>query len=151
MIPRNQRNRKARINLTCPACEMQLTEPQTKGFVLDNETYCCRGCAEETGCTCNEPPIRRKAGNRPAHIGQRNPENSWRDKNENKEVDTSGRRTGINKQETEKAPARQQIRGKRQADGQKVPRRLAKERTSTREEARGQSKFRGVLDNSRKP
>jgi hypothetical protein len=150
MIPGNQRNRKMQINLTCPACGMDLTEPQTQGFVLGAETYCCRGCAEGTGCICNEARIvRAKAGNRPGNLGQRNPENSKRDKNENEEVNTSGRLTGVNKQETRSAPPRQQIRGKRDAEGKKISRGLAKERPSSREEARGRSEFRGKLNNSR--
>jgi hypothetical protein len=72
-----------------------------------------------------------------------------RDKNENEEVDTSGRLTGVNKQETKNAPPRQQIRGKRDAEGKKISRGLAKERPSSREEARGRSEFRGKLNNSR--
>ena len=88
----------------------------------------------------------RKAGNRRGDLGQRNPENSHRDRNENEEVDTSGRLTGINKQETRKAPARQQSHGKVARNGQKLPRGVAKERDSTREEARGRSEFRGALN-----
>ena len=46
MIPRNQQNRKARIDLTCPICGMELSKGWASGFIRDGETYCCRGCAE---------------------------------------------------------------------------------------------------------
>jgi hypothetical protein len=147
MIPRNQQNRKLQIDLTCPVCSMSLTEPQTQGFVLNNETFCCQGCAEGTGCTCIDARITLpKVGNRRGALGQRNPENSIRDKNENEEVDTSGRETGINKQETRNAPARRQSHGTVDVDGVPLPRSLAKERSSTREEARGRSEFRGQMN-----
>jgi hypothetical protein len=150
MIPRNQQNRKVRTNLACPTCGMNLTEPRIQGFVLRNETYCCQGCAEGSGCTCNEPRVvTKKAGLRPGDIGQRNPENSRRDKNENLEVDTSGRSTGVHRKETRKAPPRQQIRGKRDVTGKKLPRRVAKERTSSREQSRGRSEFRGAMSSRR--
>lgn len=138
------------MNLACPTCGMDLTKPNIQGFVSGNETYCCKGCADGSGCTCNEPRIiRKKAGIRHGDIGQRNPENSRRDKNQNLEVDTSGRPTGLHRKPTRKAPPRQQIRGKRDAAGKKLPRGMAKERTSTREEARGRSEFRGTLNKSR--
>jgi hypothetical protein len=147
MIPRNTQNRKIQTNLACPTCGMDLTKPQIQGFILRNETYCCEGCADGSGCTCHEPRVaRKKAGIRRGAIGQRNPENSRRDKNENLEVDTSGKSTGRHRATTRKAPARQQIRGKRDAQGNKLSRGQAKERTSTREEARGRSEFRGALN-----
>lgn len=147
MIPRNTQNRKIQMNLACPTCGMDLTQPQIQGFVLRNETYCCEGCANGTGCTCNEPRVKRKkAGIRRGAIGQRNPENSRRDKNENLEIDTSGKPTGLHRATTRKAPARQQIRGKRDASGKKLSRGLAKERTSTREQSRGRSESRGALN-----
>ena len=42
---------------TCPKCGM--TEKQWKGnngqgVNKDNQTYCCNGCAENTGCTCHK-------------------------------------------------------------------------------------------------
>ena len=150
MIPRNTQNRKLQMNLTCPTCGMDLTKPQIQGFVYQNETYCCQGCADGSGCSCNEPRvITKKAGLRHGDVGFRNPENSLRDKNENLEVDTSGRPTGVHRKETRKAPARQQNRGQRDASGRKVPRRVAKERTSTREQSRGRSEFRGALSSRR--
>lgn len=150
MIPRNTQNRKSRTNLACPSCGMDLTKPQIQGFIFRNETFCCQGCAEGSGCTCNEPRvIAKKTGNRRRAVGQRNPENSSRDKNQNLEVDTSGRATGVHRKETSKAPRRQQIRGKRYASGKKVSPRLAKERTSTREQSRGRSEFRGAMNSRR--
>lgn len=147
MIPRNQQNRKMQINLACPICGMSLTEPQTQGCTINDETFCCRGCAEGLECSCNKPRvILSKAGNRPGNLGQRNLENSTRDKNYNEEVDTSGRLSGINKQETRTTAPRRQSHGKVAADGTKIPRGLAKERPSTREEARGRSEFRGALN-----
>lgn len=90
MIPRNQKNAKLQVNLSCPTCGMSLTDPVTNGFVDAGETYCCQGCAEGTGCTCRNPSPRTKVGNR-GTVGQRNPENSLRDNNFNGEIDTSGR------------------------------------------------------------
>jgi hypothetical protein len=127
---------------------MDLTDPKTRGFVLNNETYCCEGCADGTGCTCRTSTIRpKKAGNRPGDLGQRNPENSLRDKNQD-EMDTSGRVIG-RKQKVADAPSRMPSRRKVNAAGQKVPRRLAKERVATREAARGRSEFRGALNSRR--
>lgn len=147
MIPRNQQNRKLQINLACPVCAMSLTEPRSQGFVLNNETFCCQGCADGTGCFCSDPKVElQKAGNRRGALGQRNPENSTRDRNENEEVDTSGRQTGINKQETRSSPARRQSHGKVDVNGVKLPRGVAKERSSTREESRGRSEFRGQMN-----
>ena len=40
---------------TCPACEMPKStwkDHQGQGDIKDGRTYCCRGCAEGTGCTC---------------------------------------------------------------------------------------------------
>lgn len=39
----------------CPNCGMARSEwkgNSGKGYTKDGETYCCRGCAEGTGCTC---------------------------------------------------------------------------------------------------
>lgn len=39
----------------CPACGMPRDEWQENkghGYRHGPETYCCRGCAEGTGCTC---------------------------------------------------------------------------------------------------
>jgi hypothetical protein len=41
--------------VVCPNCgrpEGQWKEAGGEGFTLAGQTYCCRGCAEETGCTC---------------------------------------------------------------------------------------------------
>jgi hypothetical protein len=41
---------------TCPSCGMEKAEWSNpkQGFVKEEETYCCQGCAEGTGCTCSE-------------------------------------------------------------------------------------------------
>ncbi len=92
MIPRNSQNAKMQINLACPTCGMSLTDKKTEGFVLTGETYCCRGCAEGTGCTCRDVNASRsKAGNRKGKIGQRNADNSMRDNNFNGQINSSGR------------------------------------------------------------
>jgi hypothetical protein len=39
----------------CPGCGMAQEswgESDGEGFAYGDATYCCRGCAEETGCTC---------------------------------------------------------------------------------------------------
>jgi hypothetical protein len=39
----------------CPRCGMQQSEWQEpEGFERNGETYCCQGCADETGCTCGD-------------------------------------------------------------------------------------------------
>lgn len=39
---------------TCVNCGMPRDQWQGAGFVKEGNTYCCRGCAENTGCTCLE-------------------------------------------------------------------------------------------------
>ena len=36
----------------CPGCGMIKNEWPGEGYTHENETYCCQGCAEGTGCTC---------------------------------------------------------------------------------------------------
>ena len=37
----------------CPGCEMPRDEwPEPQGYTKDGQRYCCQGCAEGTGCTC---------------------------------------------------------------------------------------------------
>lgn len=51
---------------TCPNCGMQQSEwlaTEGEGFNLDGQTYCCRGCAEGSGCTCRQA----NPGDLPAH------------------------------------------------------------------------------------
>lgn len=142
MIPRNHRNQKAYVDLSCPSCGMMLDDPRAEGYVMDYQTFCCRGCAEGEGCTCHENKIRPpKAGEKRGHMGQRNAENSPHDRNFNEEIDTSGRRIGPNKQESRKGPPKIPKRGDLLADGTKAPRSQADPRDSTREQARGRSEF----------
>ncbi len=40
---------------TCPTCGMLQTEwlaTGGQGYARDGQTFCCRGCAEGSGCTC---------------------------------------------------------------------------------------------------
>lgn len=44
----------------CPECGMDArdwTGNNGQGYTLDDETYCCEGCAEGPGCTC-EPAVK---------------------------------------------------------------------------------------------
>ena len=141
MIPRNHRNTKAYIDLSCPGCGMKLDDRKTDGFVFENQTYCCKGCAQGNGCTCSAVRmVPKKAGQKPGHMGQRNPENSVKDRNYNQEVDTSGNVLG-NRRETDKAPARFQSRVPYATETPKGLRSRTKPRDSTREQARGRSEF----------
>jgi hypothetical protein len=40
---------------TCARCGMprrEWKEDGGQGYTKESQTYCCRGCAEDTGCTC---------------------------------------------------------------------------------------------------
>ena len=39
---------------TCPGCGMVKNSWPGEGYTHENQTYCCQGCAEGTGCTCKE-------------------------------------------------------------------------------------------------
>ncbi len=40
--------------MRCPGCGKPEDEWQDpRGFSLGGEVYCCQGCAEGTGCTCD--------------------------------------------------------------------------------------------------
>jgi hypothetical protein len=141
MIRRNQQNRKAYIDLQCPGCGMSLDDRRVEGFATDNQTYCCAGCAQGTGCTCQSIRLRpKKAGQKPGHMGQRNPENSLHDRNFNQEINTSGRVIG-HKRETEDAPARFHSRAAYTTEPPKQKKSLTKPKDSTKEQARGRSEF----------
>ena len=43
-------------NESCPGCGLLKSEWPEPGFKMFGETYCCRGCAEVSGCTCVERP-----------------------------------------------------------------------------------------------
>lgn len=39
----------------CPNCGMAARDwSQEGGYALGSQTYCCQGCAEQTGCTCDK-------------------------------------------------------------------------------------------------
>ena len=37
---------------TCAKCGLPRSAWTDDGYDAEGETYCCRGCAEGTGCTC---------------------------------------------------------------------------------------------------
>ena len=143
MNPVIRTNTKARVNLACPECRMDLRKAPQGGFTKYGDTYCCRGCAEGTGCTCYAGTETKKSFNRPGHSGQRNAENTPRDRNFNAERDTSGHVIG----KRQHATAREyKSRDQRQWDPRsKRLKSQNKQRVSTREQARGRSEQRGKL------
>jgi len=36
----------------CPTCGKPLDERKEHAYVQEGVLYCCRGCAERSGCTC---------------------------------------------------------------------------------------------------
>ncbi|MBI5200773.1 MAG: hypothetical protein HY925_04220 [Elusimicrobia bacterium] len=47
---------------SCPNCGMEPSEwSEPSGCVKDALTYCCAGCANDTGCGCFHPATRREA------------------------------------------------------------------------------------------
>ena len=43
--------------VSCPTCGRVLDDwPNPQGFKKADEVYCCQGCAEGTGCICDEEP-----------------------------------------------------------------------------------------------
>jgi hypothetical protein len=42
------------IQPACPGCGMIKNQWPGEGYTHEQETYCCQGCAEGTGCTCQE-------------------------------------------------------------------------------------------------
>jgi len=136
-------NTKARVNLACPECRMDLRKAPQGGFEKYGETYCCRGCAEGTGCTCYAGTETKKSFNRPGAIGQRNAENTPRDHNFNQERDTSSRPIGKREHATAK-----EVKSRDQRQWDPRSKRLKsqnKKRDSTKEQARGRSEERGKM------
>jgi len=40
-------------NESCPNCGMEREQwPNPQGVQVEGETYCCEGCADGSGCTC---------------------------------------------------------------------------------------------------
>jgi hypothetical protein len=57
----NSKNARAKISdesqetvEACPGCGMERTEWPTKGHVSEGVRFCCQGCADNSGCTCEE-------------------------------------------------------------------------------------------------
>jgi transposase-like protein len=38
--------------MICPNCGLAAADYSEGGYKLGSQTYCCQGCAEQTGCTC---------------------------------------------------------------------------------------------------
>lgn len=134
---------RARVNLACPQCQMDLRKAPQAGFVKNSETYCCQGCADGTGCTCGSPLEIPQSSSRRGDIGQRNSENTPRDKNFNGEQDTSGQVIGKRKRAV--VP---EVKSRDQRQWDPRSKRLKtqnKPKDSTREQARGRSEQRGRL------
>jgi hypothetical protein len=143
MEPGIRNNTKARVSLACPGCGMDLRKTPQGGFSEYGDTYCCRGCADGTGCTCDAKIATKKSFSRPGNIGWRNAENSARDKNDNKERDSSGRKIGKRLHATAR-----EYKSRDQRQWEPRSKRLKsqnKQRDSTREQARGRSEQRGKL------
>jgi len=145
-----RQNTKARVNLTCPECNMKLTDSPNGGFVNNGDTYCCEGCANGTGCTCNMGVPVKKSFSRPGDVGWRNAEDNKRDNNFNAKVTASSRVIGKGRDKTK---PRFKSRDSSHHDNSTEPRgkRLKsqnKPRDSSRQPARGQSEERGKLAKS---
>jgi hypothetical protein len=147
MEPVIRRNTKARVNLRCPECGMDLRKSPNGGVAVYGDTFCCGGCAEGTGCTCAAGTETKKSFNRPGDIGWRNAENTAGDRNDNKEQDTSSRPIGDRQQVTARRyKSRDSSRNENSttARGKRL-KAQNKPRDSAREQARGRSEERGLL------
>lgn len=134
MIPRNQQNRKSRVDLRCPTCGMDLTNPATRGYTWDGDTYCCEGCANGTGCTCERPSLKTRNSRKIGAIEQREMGMSG--------VEYQTPPSGPKLKTASRYPSRKAKAGE-------VPKRkrsLTKKRDSTREQARGRSEFTGQMN-----
>ncbi len=131
MEPVIRTSAKARVHLACPECGMSLMKAPQGGFVKYGDTYCCRGCADGTGCTCYAGTEVRKSFNRPDSMGR------------NAEVNTSSEPIGKKKSATR---PRNKSRDQRQWEPRsKRLKSQNKQRDSTREQARGRSEQRGRM------
>jgi hypothetical protein len=43
----------------CAGCGMEKSEWTGQGYDLGAKRYCCEGCADGTGCTCDNPQLGR--------------------------------------------------------------------------------------------
>jgi hypothetical protein len=136
-------NTKLRVNLACPECGMDLRKAPNGGFAKYGDTYCCAGCADGTGCTCYAGNETKKSFNRPGDLGQRNAENTSRDRNFNQEENTSSEPIGKRREATQRRyPSRDQRQHNPRSKRLKTQN---KPRVSSREQARGRSEQRGRL------
>jgi hypothetical protein len=83
--------------------------------------------------------------NRPVSRGHRNAGNSPLDRNDQGEIDSSGRRVRKTKS-TASAKKRFESRGQLERTGQKRPRSQSETRDSSREPARGRAEFTGQMN-----
>ena len=134
---------KTRMSLACPQCSMNLMKAPQGGFVQYGETYCCRGCANGSGCTCSAPAKMRQTSIRPDNGGGRAEKISRGRNDDKKEIAASPKPTGKRKATI---PPRQKSRDQRQWEPRsKRLKSQNKQRVSTREQARGRSEQRGKL------
>ena len=54
--PMNQPGPKTTRVPTCPSCGMVKNDWPGEGYTFEGQSYCCQGCAEGTGCVCNQVP-----------------------------------------------------------------------------------------------
>ena len=50
--PQSRRFAKSTPKPACPGCGMVKNDWPGEGYTHEGETYCCQGCAEDTGCMC---------------------------------------------------------------------------------------------------
>jgi hypothetical protein len=116
---------------------MNLSAPGVAGFVRGTETYCCEGCANGTGCTCAKPRVSPHWN--PSHRGSmEQPEPGQ----------TAGLKTirpDMSATKVQDIPGRYPSRKAVTGQAPKRKRSVTKQRDSTRQQARGQSEFRGAL------
>jgi hypothetical protein len=122
---------------------MNLMKAPQGGFVQYGETYCCRGCADGSGCTCYAGSEARRSSGQSSDLGRRNRESTPRGRNDIKQVETSSRPAGKRKAPT---PRRYKSRDQRQWEPRsKRLKSQNKPKDSTREQARGRSEERGKM------
>ena len=49
-----QKQKSSKTETVCANCGMAAADWPQGGYKLGSQSYCCQGCAEQTGCTCSE-------------------------------------------------------------------------------------------------
>lgn len=52
-MSKKQQQSSGKATGSCPNCSMAAADWPEGGYKLGSQTYCCQGCAEQTGCTCD--------------------------------------------------------------------------------------------------